>query len=302
MRHEVLRQIKGDVFEFNGERHPAPGSKDGDLYRFDSLSEFIELMERTKTKACDTVTRSGQFLNHLTTTTPSVSTGATYEEAREMALHGWKDGLSAGREIAEDIEDKLHGKKIDPLREYSVAGGCPDIPVALANDPECFMSRRCEPMFGRGRIARLRIHAGMDWDIPAKAMTIRGLCLIGAIDALERNGISTEIDVIYSAYLQRGGLASIEVPLKSSNTICDDDRLAFCIGHPAFCRRYMMRAFQVLCSAHDFYPWLDFLPEPNDIHFPPLKMFRDTTGARWRNDEMVIDYHLGMIEKNFSVL
>lgn len=306
MTRESLGVISPSPFVFlEGQKAAAPKAP-CEVIRFSDLDEFVGFVESTKDQPTKMVSKDGNQINLLTTLDSPAAGGASYDETRKMVRRGWKQGTNLSKGLLDGIEERFHSKRLMPRREYGVAGGMPDIPVALSGDPESFMVREYDPNFGRGKIARLRVAVGADWNVGPKALMLRGICLIAAIDALERGGISTEIDLIYPCFLfDSEEWTSLEIPLKSSNTICDDDRLSFCIGHPSFCRRYVLRALQVLSykGGKGSTPWRDLAPQDNDLHFPPLKTYEPNVKiSPWNDDERLIDYHLALIEENFVLV
>lgn len=278
------------------------------LIRFEDLDEVINFVEGTKDKVCALQDAYGNPVNTLTADGNDrldAGDGITYKEAAHMARVGWRDGLDRSQGLLEDIESKFfHGKRIVPRQEYAVANGMPDIGAFLSNDPECFLSKVPEERFGQGKIARLRVCIGADAKVHPKSILTRGICVIAAIDALEKAGIATEVDAIMPGFAISPKLwVNVEIPLKKSNYVADDDRIAFCVGHPAFLRRYGFRIMQLMaCTSRNTLgvDWCDLFPQKGDIAIPPLRTLPGYEDA-WNDPQMVIDLCFTELEKSFRI-
>lgn len=294
-------EIFDKKINFDSSYQPAPGL----LVRFDNLDECIDYCDRTKDKKFT----GGNPLTDKDGDRGDEGTGCTYDEARHMAQYGWPEGLKRGKDLIEAIESRLfHGRTRKIAQEYAVTGGCPDVGVALTSDPESFLTRRYESVEGQGKLARLRISCICSWCVSPATLFARGMVTLAALDALERNGISTEIDIIVPGFTTdktgRHMYHTIEIPLKASNTVSDDDRVAFCLGHPGFMRRYLYRSLQAIVCEDNYHgssPMPDIMPQPGDIQFPSITTF-GLPYDFWNKKERMIEFCIGEIEKKFKLL
>lgn len=271
--------------------------------RFEDLDEFVGFVEARKQ---DRLSIAGQEINFLLGSKHNKGDGVTYAEASRMLTRGWPEGVLAAAGALGSLESKItHGRRAEIKSEYAVAGGYPDIGVALTGDPECFLVRRVEREFGHGKILRMRVCLGGGWDISPSRFLLRGICILAAIEAIEKAGISLEVDAVLCLVNERGKrMHEIDIPLKASDRVCDDDRLAFCLGHAAFVRRWGYRAAHQMIGGDELAfcaAWTDFSPMPGDITFPPLVLPQGDSENPWEDDDYLIAQHLAVIEKAFSL-
>lgn len=69
------------------------------------------------------------------------SGGLSWNEAKNLALKGWKEGLREVEKYQAKISPFIAEKVLRHQQEFAISGYNVDVGSYLANDPECFISR-----------------------------------------------------------------------------------------------------------------------------------------------------------------
>lgn len=210
--------------------------------------------------------------------------GVSYEEALEMARHGWREGRESVSRLSSDITHKIgHAIKV-PSLSYDVVGDTPDVGAFIAGVPEHMMSIEDGP--GAGRIVKLVVAIGASGGISAKEITARGSVAVALVDALESAGIRCEIVAAKCTRMLHNTKWQGYITLKRPEEPLNIDRVAFALAHAAFFRRLIWNAYEITPDEVGIkvdragYGHTDDVPqsEHGDIYMPAI-----TYSDGWKN-------------------
>lgn len=182
--------------------------------------------------------------------------GLTWEEAKEMAINGWYDGMKEIERFRAQLFPFIAEKVLRPQQLYSVTGYSVDVGSYLANDPECFISREYEERNYPGRIFKVVCSISFSASITPETIIQRGAMICALIDAIEFAGHRAEVVCNDAACYyddeedRRGenkesGWFEVSVVVKKSTQALEMTDLAFCLAHPAMLRRIMFSAAEI---------------------------------------------------------
>lgn len=187
--------------------------------------------------------------------------GATWEQAKHLAIDGWKEGLEEVEKYRAQLAPFITDKILRPLQVYSVSGYNVDVGAYLSNDPECFISRVYEERNYPGKIFKIVSSISVSASIDAKVIIQRGAMICALVDAIEFAGHRVEVVCNDAAcaneYYRDGknknnGWFEVDVKVKSSDQPVELSSLAFCLAHAAMLRR-------ILFSVAEIEGWSDFV-------------------------------------------
>lgn len=190
------------------------------------------------------------------------SGGLTWEEAKQMAISGWRDGMKEIEKYRAQILPIIAEKVLRPLQIYAIAGYTVDVGSFLANEPECFIAREYEEKNYPGRIYKIVCSISFSAAISPETIIQRGAMICALIDAIEFAGHRAEVicnDAMsagdYGEYRQgknkERGWFETSVTVKKSTQPLEMTDLAFCLAHPAMLRKIMF-------SVCELNGWSDF--------------------------------------------
>lgn len=190
------------------------------------------------------------------------SGGLTWEEAKQMAISGWRDGMNEIEKYRAQILPIIAEKVLRPQQIYTIAGYTVDIGSFLANEPECFIAREYEEKNYPGRIYKIVCSISFSAAIKPETIIQRGAMICALIDAIEFAGHRAEVicnDAMsagdYGEYRQgknkERGWFETSVTVKKSTQPLEMTDLAFCLAHPAMLRKLMF-------SVCELNGWSDF--------------------------------------------
>lgn len=189
---------------------------------FDSWAEFVEAVQQPR------VWGHGDRCNSHATRAWWYGT-ASFEEAVDLALHGWKEGrdrMADGLQCAPSVS-------VYSSRQMDVGGAYPIIPIALAGDP-CSMVDEGAQTIAAHPIVRLRVDIVAPGSVDTNAMINNGIAALSIVDAMESAGYSVELS-IGSAITDEHLLI---VTVKRAGQSLDLDRAAFALANPSMLRRF----------------------------------------------------------------
>jgi hypothetical protein len=227
---------------------------------FDDLSEFWDYAMQDS----NAYRKSSRNNNDL-----QWSGGLTWEQAKRMAINGWRDGMNEIEKYRAEIFPIITEKILQPKQVYSIAGYSVDVGCFLANEPECFIAREYEERNYPGKIYKIVSSISFSSAIEPATIIQRGAMVCALIDAIEFAGHRAEVicndamsandsaEYRQGKYKERGWL-EISVSVKKASQPLDMSNLAFCLAHPAMLRRIMF-------SVAELQGWSDFV---NRYGFP----------------------------------
>ena len=178
------------------------------------------------------------------------SGGLTWEQAKQMAVSGWREGMQEIDRYRAKIVPIVTEKVLRPKQIYSVAGYNVDVGSFMANEPECFLSREYEERNYPGQIYKIVASISFSWDIKPETIIQRGAMICALIDAIEFAGHRAEVICNWAVSAgsydndrqgknkERGWL-EVSVTVKKVSQPLEMSDLAFCLAHPAMLRRIM---------------------------------------------------------------
>lgn len=190
------------------------------------------------------------------------SGGLTWEQAKLMAISGWREGMNEIEKYRAKILPIIAEKVLRPQQIYAIAGYTVDVGSFLANEPECFIAREYEEKNYPGRIYKIVCSISFSAAISPETIIQRGAMICALIDAIEFAGHRAEVicnDAMsagdYGEYRQgknkERGWFETSVTVKKSTQPLEMTDLAFCLAHPAMLRKIMF-------SVCELNGWSDF--------------------------------------------
>jgi len=188
--------------------------------------------------------------------------GLTWEQAKQMAVSGWREGMQEIDKYRAKIVPIVTEKVLRPKQIYSVAGYNVDVGSFMANEPECFIAREYEERNYPGQIYKIVASISFSAKITPETIIQRGAMICALIDAIEFAGHRAEVicndaSTIRdnSEYMQgkykENGWFEVSVTVKKVSQPLEMSDLAFCLAHPAMLRRIMF-------SVAELEGWSDF--------------------------------------------
>ena len=172
----------------------------------------------------------------------SWSGGTSWEEAKQLAIEGWKDGLEEIEKYRAQLSPFITDKILRPIQIYSVSGYNVDVGVFLSNDPECFISRFFEERNYPGKIYKIVCSISFSASITPEIIIQRGAMICALVDALEYAGHRAEVICNVAAsrnqydrdgHNKENGWFEVDVKVKPSDQPVELSSLAFCLAHPS---------------------------------------------------------------------
>jgi hypothetical protein len=190
------------------------------------------------------------------------SNGLSWEEAKQMALKGWLEGLREIEKVQAQITPFIAEKVLRYQQTFAVSGYYVDVGTYLSNDPECFISRVYEEQNYPGKIVTIVCSIAFSAEICPKTIIQRGAMICALIDAIEYAGHRAEVICNWASSIgesndhRKGNLKNygwfeVDVTLKKSNQPLEMIEIAFCLAHPSMLRRIMF-------SIAEIEGWSDF--------------------------------------------
>jgi len=188
--------------------------------------------------------------------------GLTWEQAKAMAISGWREGMNEIEKYRAKILPVIAEKVLRPKQIYSIAGYNVDVGSFLANEPECFIAREYEERNYPGRIYKIVCSISFSAAISPETIIQRGAMVCALIDAIEFAGhraevicndasaIDDSIEYRQGEYKEDGWF-EVSVTVKKTSQPLEMTDLAFCLAHPAMLRRIMF-------SVAEIEGWSDF--------------------------------------------
>lgn len=184
----------------------------------------------------------------IDTSMPEWHGSKSMEEAVELAKYGWKDGLTAYKNIIKDF--KISFDDIIPRQDYaeelqpSTEGEIFNPEKYFEGDPEDmlkFTLTKSTTLTTGRKLQRLIINSCVSCFIETQTFFYTGVIYQELIKALEMAGFATEVWVrasmtaSYPAKLTFSG----ECCIKSFQEVVDIDKLIFFTAHPSILRRFI---------------------------------------------------------------
>lgn len=189
--------------------------------------------------------------------------GLTWEQAKAMAISGWRDGMIEIEKYRTKILPIIAEKVLRPKQINSISGYCVDVGSFLANQQECFIAREYEERNYPGQIYKIVCSISFSAAITPETIIQRGAMICALIDAIEFAGHRAEVicndamsvghsEAYRKGYYKNQGWMEISVVVKKTSQPLEMTDLAFCLAHPAMLRRIMF-------SVAEIEGWSDFM-------------------------------------------
>lgn len=190
------------------------------------------------------------------------SGGLTWEQAKTMAINGWREGMLEIEKYRAQIIPIITEKVLRRQQINSIAGYCVSIGSFLANEPDCFIAHEYVERNYPGKIYKIVCSISFSASITPETIIQRGAMICALIDAIEFAGHRAEVvcndasSANSSETCRKGqnkslGWLEISVTVKKPSQALEMTDLAFCLAHPAMLRRMMF-------SVAEATGWSDF--------------------------------------------
>lgn len=167
---------------------------------------------------------------------------ADYDEAREVARHGWDDIRPTVDQAIEPIREKLADiLGIEMETYHDLIGAEPDIARYVAGELECMMDYIPQETPKAGKVFTLLVDATMTCVNKASDIAKRGATLCALVEAFSILGYELEVwtELTIRGYDDKKGFATVLTRVSSAGDPLDINNLMFCVGHPDYNRRIM---------------------------------------------------------------
>lgn len=187
----------------------------------------------------------------------------SWDEAKSLALKGWKEGLKEVEKYQAKLSPFIAEKVLRHQQVFAISGYNVDVGSYLANDPECFISRVNEERNYPGKIFTIVCSISFSAAIQPETIIQRGAMICALIDAIEYAGHRAEVicndascrydslDYRNGKYKESGWF-EVDVTIKKADQPLELIELAFCLAHPSMLRRIMF-------SVAEIEGWSDFI-------------------------------------------
>lgn len=190
------------------------------------------------------------------------SGGLTWEQAKTMAINGWREGMLEIEKYRAHILPIIAEKVLRPKQINSIAGYCVDVGSFLANEPECFLAHEYEERNYPGKIYKIVCSISFSAAITSETIIQRGAMICALIDAIEFAGHRAEVvcndatsanpsEPNRKGHNKNQGWLEISVTVKKPSQALEMTDLAFCLANPAMLRKMMF-------SVAEITGWSDF--------------------------------------------
>lgn len=229
------------------------------------------------------------------------SGGLTWEQAKQMAISGWRDGMTEIEKYRAKIVPIIAEKVLRPKQFFSVVGYNVDVGSFMANEPECFMSREYEERNYPGKIYKIVVSVSSSAAIKPETIIQRGAMICALIDAIEFAGHRAEVicnwAVSASNYendrqgKNKGrGWLEVSVNVKKTSQPLEMSDLAFCLAHPAMLRKIMFSVAELesWSDTVDRYGYPAEATEKGDIYIKEIYsgIVSDDEAIKWVLSEL----------------
>ncbi len=219
------------------------------VLKFEDLSEFWKVAMQDS---------AAQKKHSRRITKPDWYGCASWEEAKDLALIGWKDGLQEIEKYRAEIIPRVTEKVYRPQQKFDVAGYNVDIGSYLASQPEYFIARDYDQRNYPGKIYTIVSSISFSQHIMPSTIMQRGAIVCALVDAIEYAGHRTEVICNWVTSNKRrnkrrnhGAWLEVDITIKKVDQPLDLSELSFCLGHPAMLRR-------IVFSLAEKLGWSDF--------------------------------------------
>lgn len=173
----------------------------------------------------------------------------TFEEAVDLATHGWKEGVQKARPIAEQMSDELVATLARPKVVYDVEGEMFDMGKVIEDEPECWMhwqegSDTSEMEESAKGPIKLVLNCTVSSGISTKIIENRGCAIMALATVFHAAQRPTRIEIV--APISDRNVKEVSVVLKDYYDDPQDDALAFALIHPSFFRRMVFSLWEVM--------------------------------------------------------
>ena len=180
----------------------------------------------------------------------------SWDEAKSLALKGWKEGLKEVEKYQAKLSPFIAEKVLRHQQVFAISGYNVDVGSYLANDPECFISRVNEERNYPGKIFTIVCSISFSADIQPETIIQRGAMICALIDAIEYAGHRAEVicndascrngslDYRNGKYKENGWF-EVDITIKKADQPLELIELAFCLAHPSMLRRIMFSVAEI---------------------------------------------------------
>lgn len=215
--------------------------------------------------------------------------GGTWEQAIELATHGWPEGARLASEKVERIANRIAeygGASTYPAIEYDVIGAAYDAGAVALGMPEAWGV--LAPQEAK-RAVRLGVNIVASAGVGPEVLRTRGIAVAALAIALQSRGYPVTIDVTQGGIYVKGHAESVvRIADAATGSQLDVDRIVFALAHPTMLRRL----FRAETNGYQRYSGWDDVwgPHSPDSNAPPPGVLDVFIGgahlsevARWRD-------------------
>lgn len=171
----------------------------------------------------------------------------TLDEAIDIAVKGWEDGIKDARPIADALIDKLTDMVEVPVIHYDVEGIDFDMARVNRGEPECwyrFEETLQDDM--NSAVVSIVVNGAATCTVDAKVIIRRGAVIVALIELLEFAGRKVSVTYEWTCHSD----ITFRTTVKTPSQPLDLSRLMFACAHPSMLRRLMFKALEMNPREH----------------------------------------------------
>lgn len=212
------------------EKHIMRDNKEITFRRFSDITDFVRYVDNAKIGSLYKKVRN-VYGSRLSGHDNFYGTG-TYEEARNLLLHGWEDGAQKIKKALKPI----NSYKEKAVVSYGVQGYAPRVPRYLHGLPDSMITHKTV----REKQKVLKLYKCMSY--PCKVSTEQILSesvkILNAAQQIEASGIRTDLNVIFQTENSWQTVYSVyTICVKKPEQRLNLKQVVFPLMHPAMQRR-----------------------------------------------------------------
>jgi len=212
---------------------------------FNSIAEYVDVIGKRKVNKVF----QNEDLSSITESYSFTLTN-TYEEATELALNGYKEGMDKMMSANVRITHRENSPKNMP--DVNVVGYAPHVPNAIAGYPMSMITTK--PSEQKNKVITIVYHMTARAQTNANDFVVAGKKMLDVITTLETQGYRVGLNLIDSN-TKHSEWAFNTVQIKHWRQPSNPLKISYALIHPSFFRRHGFR-------------WLETQPELTEMTFP----------------------------------
>lgn len=253
--------------------------------RFDSWDKFLDRAKQSNP--------SPYAISHRVKRSSGYYLTKSFDEAMDLAQHGWTEKGMMVEALTEKIKDDLRPKMVQTFGSFfDTSGGQVDMDRFLMGEPENMIELIPVKVAKPGRVISILVNMFFSAGTHVDDVVKRGTAIVGLIECLELLQHSTELWVEMAgsnvSYPRDEQTMSILVKVKGAEDKPDMGRIMFAISHPDMLRRLLFGVAETIpdCETRRVF---GVYPEGSGYFYPNKLQCASEVAATLTIDHMKLD-------------